>query len=249
MSRPLTDAEIRQIIIKERKKARRRKRVIRRCTLLIFVLVLIIGGSVFATHKIKTKIADSKAPLGVIFLDPGHGGVDSGTDANNRFEKDDTLKLAFGIKKELEVKNYKVCMSRTEDVDVDREERGKMANEKNADLFISIHRNQASEGNGAEIWTPSNSTDAHHILADNLMAAFVECGFMERNITDGVYKDPDEDYYENSVPTMPCCLCEIGFTSNNKDNKIYDKIDENSPIIADAIIKAHKTIYPDKYDE
>lgn len=252
MNRPLTDEKIRKIIIQERKEAKRkrmRKRVIRRCTLLVFVLILIILSIFFVSGKLKAKIEESKEPIGIIFIDPGHGGVDSGTDANNRFEKDDTLKLALGIKKELEAKNYTVYMSRTEDVDVDREERGKMANDKKADLFISLHRNQASEGNGAEIYIPSDSTEVHHSLADSLMKAFIECGFQERSITEGVYKDSDDDYYENSVPTMPCCLCEIGFTSSNKDNKIYDKIDENSPIIADAIINAHKKIYPEKYDE
>ena len=41
-------------------------------------------------------------------------------------------------------------MSRSTDKDVDRQARGKMANNKNADLFVSIHRNTGDAGKHAE---------------------------------------------------------------------------------------------------
>ena len=262
-NRNLTDEEIRAIIIKRKRTQRMRKRVIRRCSVFALALVLVIGGIVMLVRGCTSASGDAggkagKAGVeavafadmdepGIIFLDPGHGGVDSGTDAGGRFEKDDSLKLAKAVSGELKQMGYEVYMSRTEDVDVDREDRGLMANAKSADLFISFHRNQASEGNGAEIYIPSDSTDKEKTLAEKLMAAFVECGFEERSITAGVFKDPTDDYYENSVPTMPCCLAEVGFTSNDKDNEIYDHIDKNAKIIAKAISEAHKEIYPEKY--
>lgn len=260
-NRNLTDEQIRAIIIKRKRKQRMRKRVIRRCSVLALALVLVIGGIVMLVRGCSSgsdahdgresaaetvSFADKDEP-GIIFLDPGHGGVDSGTDAGGRFEKDDSLKLAKAVSGELKQMGYEVYMSRTEDVDVDREDRGLMANAKSADLFISFHRNQASEGNGAEIYIPSDSTDKEKTLAEKLMAAFVECGFEERSITAGVFKDPTDDYYENSVPTMPSCLAEVGFTSNDGDNEIYDRVDKNAKIIAKAISEAHKEIYPEKY--
>lgn len=259
-NRNLTDEQIRAIIIKRKRKQRMRKRVIRRCSVLAFALVLVIGGIVTLVRGCSSSDGSSKGSRsseavafadmdepGIIFLDPGHGGVDSGTDAGGRFEKDDSLKLAKAVSGELKQMGYEVYMSRTEDVDVDREDRGLMANAKSADLFISFHRNQASEGNGAEIYIPSDSTDKEKTLAEKLMAAFVECGFEERSITAGVFKDPTDDYYENSVPTMPSCLAEVGFTSNDGDNEIYDHIDKNAKIIAKAISEAHKETYPEKY--
>ncbi len=259
-NRNLTDEQIRAIIIKRKRKQRMRKRVIRRCSVLALALVLVIGGIVTLVRGCSSSDGSSKGSRsseavafadmdepGIIFLDPGHGGVDSGTDAGGRFEKDDSLKLAKAVSGELKQMGYEVYMSRTEDVDVDREDRGLMANAKSADLFISFHRNQASEGNGAEIYIPSDSTDKEKTLAEKLMAAFVECGFEERSITAGVFKDPTDDYYENSVPTMPSCLAEVGFTSNDGDNEIYDHIDKNAKLIAKAISEAHKEIYPEKY--
>lgn len=247
-----SDEEIRRIIIAKRREERRRRmrrRVITKCTILIVILLAIIVGISMLVTGCRERMAKAREPLGVIFLDPGHGGVDSGTDAGGRYEKDDTLKLALAIKDELEAANYIVYMSRTEDVDVDRDERGAMANSHEADLCISIHRNQASEGNGAEIWLPSANTKEQQILGEHLMKAFVECGFMERSMTAGVFGNPNDDYYENSVPKMPCCLCEVGFTSSKKDNKIFDKVEENAPVIAEAIIGAHKEIYKARYEE
>lgn len=210
-----------------------------------FVLSLLFGGD----NEDSKNSKESKKNYGIIFLDPGHGGVDSGTDAGGRYEKDDALKLSLAIRDCLEAEGYKVLMSRTEDVDIDREERGRMANEAGADFFISIHRNQASEGDGAEIWVPKENTEDQQILGNTLMEAFVECGFAERSVTPGVYKNPNDDYYENSIPNMPSCLAEVGFTSSTKDNEIFDRIDQNAKIIAESIIKAHKKVYPDRYTE
>ena len=83
---------------------------------------------------------------GVIFIDPGHGGSDPGAETSKRQEKKDTLKIARLLKEDLEKKGYKVYMSRSTDKDVDRQARGKMANNKNADLFVSIHRNTGDAG-------------------------------------------------------------------------------------------------------
>ncbi|MCX8014500.1 MAG: N-acetylmuramoyl-L-alanine amidase [candidate division WOR-3 bacterium] len=82
-----------------------------------------------------------------IVLDPGHGGVDPGAIGKKKLqEKDVNLKIAKILKKKLENYGLKVLMTRTDDRFVALSERTRFANEKKADLFVSIHCN-ASEHN------------------------------------------------------------------------------------------------------
>jgi N-acetylmuramoyl-L-alanine amidase len=82
--------------------------------------------------------------LGVrtIVLDPGHGGKDPGAMGKKGLkEKDITLAVAKAVKPLLEARGYKVLMTRNTDVFVELPARTAFANQRNADLFISIHTN------------------------------------------------------------------------------------------------------------
>lgn len=238
----LTDEEIRQIIIREKKRKRRRARIIKRvAVLVIFVLILVIGIGVFINRNAVAS------PRGIIFIDPGHGGIDSGSCAGKRYEKNDTLKISKLVKKDLEDLGFKVYMSRTEDVDVDRAERGVMANDKKARLFVSIHRNKATEGEGVEIYISSENDRESNLLAANIIKALASNGFTNRGITSGTLVSSSEDYYENSIPEMPSCLIELGFIQNSADNKLFDeKLELNADAIAKAIEKTYKELYEPK---
>jgi len=85
----------------------------------------------------------------LIVIDPGHGGKDPGACGNGLKEKDITLELGQLVAAEL--KNYlvEVLMTRREDVDVSLTERVRIANEKKADFFLSLHVN-AGGGTGFE---------------------------------------------------------------------------------------------------
>lgn len=78
-----------------------------------------------------------------IVIDPGHGGHDTGTiGPTGLCEKDLVLDVAVRLKKLLEAKTgAEVILTRTDDTFVPLEERTAIANEKAADLFISIHAN------------------------------------------------------------------------------------------------------------
>jgi N-acetylmuramoyl-L-alanine amidase len=83
--------------------------------------------------------------LGVrtIVIDPGHGGPRPGTISKSGLqEKDVNLGIALALKKLLEEKaGLEVVLTRESDVDVPLEDRTVIANQKRADLFISIHSN------------------------------------------------------------------------------------------------------------
>ena len=238
----LTDDEIREILIRQRKQKKRRQKKLRRFILLIvavLVIVLAVGIIINKDARINSR--------GLIFIDAGHGGVDGGSKVGKRLEKDDTLALSLAVRDELEGMGFKVCMSRTKDKDVDREERGKMANKKNAQLFLSIHRNQANEGEGVEVYIPSKNDKESRMLGTNVLNALAEQGFTKRSVRVGTLITEKDDYVENSVPTMPSSLVEIGFMQNKHDNKLFDdNLEGNAKAIAEAIEATFDAIYTEE---
>ena len=235
----LTDDEIREILIREKRRKKKRQRVKRRITLLILgVLILVLGVGIFINRNAMVK------PRGIIFIDAGHGGVDGGSVVGDRLEKNDTLRLSLAVRDELKDLGFKVYMSRTGDDDVDRAERGNMANRKKANLMISIHRNKAEEGSGVEVYIPKTDDPESRLLGESLMKALVGQGFVEREVRAGTLVSSDDDYAENAVPTMPSCLIEVGFLQDKGDNKLFDeKLEENARVMAEAISETFRQLY------
>ena len=81
----------------------------------------------------------------VIVIDPGHGGRDPGAIGSFSREKNITLAIALKAGEYIQknIKNVKVIYTRKDDSTVSLEDRPKIANQNNADLFISIHANWA----------------------------------------------------------------------------------------------------------
>ena len=75
----------------------------------------------------------------VVVVDAGHGGKDPGNRGNGYFEKNIALNIALNVGEILTKNKVKVVYTRTKDVFVDLYRRAQIANNANADLFISIH--------------------------------------------------------------------------------------------------------------
>lgn len=82
-------------------------------------------------------------PLAVrkVAIDPGHGGTSLGTHTTEMMEKELTLDVAVRLRKLLEADGFEVLMTRQTDAEVDLAERGTVANQAGADIFVSIHVN------------------------------------------------------------------------------------------------------------
>ena len=76
-------------------------------------------------------------------IDPGHGGPRPGTIGRSGLqEKEINLAVALALKKLLEEKaGINAILTRESDVDVGLDDRPVIANQKRADLFVSIHSN------------------------------------------------------------------------------------------------------------
>ena len=99
-----------------------------------------------------------------IFLDPGHGGQDSGAFYYNVAEKNLNMQIYRKLRTKLEELGYKVLTSRDSDIDVDFvTERSRMVNKTNSDIFISIHFNATgssySKASGIQTYSYSDEPD------------------------------------------------------------------------------------------
>ena len=91
-----------------------------------------------------TKTKTGSAPgLCTVVIDPGHGGKDPGaTGYQKTREKDVCLSLGLKLQKLINSKKgYKAILTRNSDIFLSLDDRGAIANENNADIFISLHAN------------------------------------------------------------------------------------------------------------
>lgn len=95
----------------------------------------------------------------IVVIDPGHGGIDPGTQVAAIAEKAVVLAFGLKLKEQLEAQGrYRVIMTRSDDTFISLNDRVRIARGVEANLFISIHADslaQAQDVRGATIYTGS----------------------------------------------------------------------------------------------
>jgi N-acetylmuramoyl-L-alanine amidase len=137
-------------------------------------------GTAAAASPVATKVVASAAPDAapdarpVIVIDPGHGGIDNGTQAGGESEKGIVLGFGLALRDRLEkLGKYRIVMTRADDTFIPLDERVKVARNQSAALFVSIHADALPRGEGdaqgATIYTLSDkASDAEaERLADS----------------------------------------------------------------------------------
>ncbi|MGA3163685.1 MAG: N-acetylmuramoyl-L-alanine amidase [Verrucomicrobiota bacterium] len=181
----------------------------------------------------------------VIVIDPGHGGINSGTHSvlDGRLEKEFTLDWAMRLVPLLEQEGWQVFLTHTNDVDVPLIDRVMFAEAHHADLFISLHFNSLApdkkpagletycltptgmpstltRGND-DIWTenfPNNAYDAQNLkLAVHLHTALLRATGLEDR---GVNRARFIGVLHRQQ--RPAVLIEAGFLSNPSDAKLIE---------------------------
>lgn len=200
---------------------------------MLFLLILMICTFSFL------KVRGNEMPLvgKVIYLDAGHGGVDSGANYKDILEKDINLSIVKILALKLESLGATVYLTRYGDYDLsnvgvyhrkqsDLYNRAKIINESKADLYISIHLNSttSSTWSGAQVFYDDineKNIKIAEIMTDALKA--------KREVSE------IRTMYFNRHVTVPGVLIEAGFLSNGSDRAKLIRKDYQEEL-ADKII-------------
>lgn len=162
-----------------------------------------------------------------IVIDPGHGGQDPGaTSPTTKVqEKALALKTSLALREVLLQKGYEVIMTRESDVYPTLTERAALANDLDADMFISVHYNSVKMKKGAtnhpahgiETWVPH--TPDNKALAEPVQRQLIaHTGANNRGLKKG------EKLVVLNRTKVPAILVELGFLSNaNESRQVLDE--------------------------
>jgi N-acetylmuramoyl-L-alanine amidase len=178
----------------------------------------------------------------IVVVDAGHGGKDSGCIASNgEFEKNMNLQVALYLK-ELS-KEYsseiELVLTREKDEYMGLVNKATFANNRNANLTISIHHNaNDKKTRGAEV-IHSVVGGKGKEFAEILMSEFLKLGVKRRKVYS---KESDKykgkDYFTIiAIPTMPTVISEFCFIDNAEDFKLMTT-DEQRKGQAQAILNS-----------
>jgi len=179
----------------------------------IYVLFLIFFFVCFAIVSASEKSLNGK----IIYIDPGHGGVDPGATYKDIYEDVINLEFSKVLKEGLEKVGAKVYMTRYGDYDLssttyhrkrsDLGNRAVMINNSDCDLYLSIHLNSSvhNSWNGAQVFY-DDINEKNGELAKSIQ--------IELNDKQVVLNN---EYYMYSRIKKPGVLIELGFISNSND--------------------------------
>lgn len=193
-----------------------------------------------------------------IFLDPGHGGRDSGAYYYGIAEKDLNLQVSRKLRKRLEELGYTVLTSRDSDVDVDFvTERSRMVNKTNADFFISIHFNATGNDTTLNLgiqtysykedagypskinqyWhnNPDRMSESNRLAADLHSSLLTETGARDAGLLQATFAVLRET-------AKPAVLLELGYMDNPDENQRI-RSDQYQDKLVEGIIKGIQKYY------
>lgn len=172
----------------------------------------------------------------LIVIDPGHGGIDPGAKGpGGVVEKDVTLEVSRKLATVLGQYGAVVILTRDADMDLsssqgeklitrkreDLARRVGMANDRNADAFISVHVNSFKSGpreHGAQTFYQPGC-QAGEKLAKCIQSELV------RLLGNTKRKEKAVDYYTTRHAKVPAVIVEIGFISNAREEKLISNPD------------------------
>jgi N-acetylmuramoyl-L-alanine amidase len=181
-------------------------------------------------------LIDMEVP-GVVIIDPGHGGLDSGavgrTDAAV-LEKDLALEYSLSLKQKVidkfkaEKRNLKLYMTRkTTDKYLDNPLRAELARNSGADVFLSIHFNSAASTTARGTEYVTRSTGQVNAAEDDQLGVSVQSSTLaavKASDPEGKHRDPkagefavvSDSHYGNTAAYHPIrgVIIEVEFLSH-----------------------------------
>jgi len=199
-----------------------------------FLLVLVLTCINLVSVKAKNNY--------VVFIDPGHGGIDPGAIYKDIYEKDINLSISLKLKSLLEEDNITVYMTRIGDYDLavtnaqnrkrsDLSRRSNIINRSGSDLYVSIHLNMidSSTWYGAQVFYSDNDS------SNEYLATLIQKELARKTNTKRKIKMTNEMYLHNRIK-IPGVLVEAGFLSNHNERYLL-QTDDYQYKIANCIRK------------
>jgi N-acetylmuramoyl-L-alanine amidase len=172
----------------------------------------------------------AKLLSGTVVIDPGHGGKDPGAiSVKGFYEKTVNLSVARKVASRLRQCGLRVVMTRDSDRFVELERRAEIANQYNADLFVSIHADSSMTRThkGYSVYVARQASYASQkvarTIARNLQAVSPDGNGIKQ-----------ADYRVLVKTQMPAVLVEMGYISNHGEASLI-ATDSFQNRIADAI--------------
>jgi N-acetylmuramoyl-L-alanine amidase len=184
-------------------------------------------GSYENGHGIKIALAkdyfkeeaERRKKIGshLIVVDAGHGGFDPGAiGINGLEEKVPNLAIAKQVALMLGEAKQDVILTRSSDEFHSLQKRVKFANEREADVFVSIHANSFNNSNtgGVETYYNQSNNNQNRFLAEKIHDKLGRnLGLIDRGIK-------DSNFYVIKYTEMPSALIEVAFLSNFREERL-----------------------------
>ena len=209
---------------------------------LIILSIFLIIFSISKTYA----IINNYTLLGkTIYIDPGHGGIDSGTTYKKIYEKDINLLLSKKLEKELTALGATVYLTRETDKDLALTTKGRkrsdlinrayLINKTKPNMYISIHLNYLSDSRykGLQIFY-NNKNKENKQIAESLTKYIKE---KTSNVREPKYNNT---YYMYRNITTPGVLIEVGFLSNPDDRYRLTHEDYQDKLISNITYSIEK---------
>ncbi len=203
---------------------------VERASLRFSLLCILVGlvTSCAPTRNVREEepVAMEVIPVArgpVVVIDAGHGGKDLG--ANSKFphyeEKALALDTAFIVEHYLQKLGYRTVLTRTDDVFIPLKKRSSIANDLNADIFVSVHYNSApsKQANGIEVFYYNSEKNRPRARKSKELADRV----LDRVIGRTNAKSRGVKHGNLSVvreTNMPAVLVEGGFLTNEGERSM-----------------------------
>ena len=210
---------------------------------ILFCLLVLLSSLGIPTYS-----AQAAGPLAgkAIVIDPGHGGEDPGAVVNGFQEKDVNLQVALRLKSLLEGSGATTIYTRGADTTLgtsadrrrsDLEERVRIANESDGDVFISIHADSLADTSRSGVvvfYGPETGYAYSHVRPPVLIAQSRNLALELRDSLREVARADDRGvrsvpYYTLGKIEIPAVIAEIGALTNYEEAvRLHDPVYQES---------------------
>jgi len=201
-----------------------------------FPLVLASAGCIFLTScgtGPAIRVKDTTRSFTTVVVDAGHGGKDNG--AFRRYggaEKNATLDVANRLASKLRESQFRVVMTRSNDVFIPLDDRAGISNRQSNAIFVSVHFNDSGRRGIRGFETYYHSPVARNLAYRIQQHLLTLPGAVNRGVKTANFRVLRKAQY-------PAVLVECGFLSNRKEGaaaRSASRRDDLADKIAEAIV-------------